>query len=129
MRVNDDHPFINTEAQIAAPQTSTSISVWRFWQRGLQCRKEHKDVFVYGEYEELEGGEGGVFAYLRRGRGGGEWVVVLNFTGEGRWWGGLEGGKGVEWVAGNYFGVGGVDVAREGGVELRAWEGVLGRVV
>jgi oligo-1,6-glucosidase len=46
MRVNDDWETCNAETERATPASDSRISTWQFWQRGLQSRKEHKDVFV-----------------------------------------------------------------------------------
>lgn len=54
MRVNDDYKTVNAKAQLdnANPSPGT-LSVHAFWKRGLEYRKENKDVFVYGDFEFL----------------------------------------------------------------------------
>ena len=50
MRVNDDYPTVNAKAQMArgpAAANSPDVSVYRFWQRALQIRKEHVELFFY----------------------------------------------------------------------------------
>ncbi|KAI5841026.1 glycoside hydrolase superfamily [Morchella snyderi] len=82
MRVNDDYPCWN-----AALQTGDPDSAYSYWSRLLRFRKEFCDIVVYGDFEMLTGGEGGVIAYRRKGYMGAEVgsgkaaaiVVVLNF--------------------------------------------------
>ena len=100
----------------------------QFWKRGLANRKEHKDVFVYGDFVELESDGGdSVFAYKRASDQGEAFVTVLNFSGKEVEWavpGQVKVGK---WVAGNYT-KGAPEVATEGSVKLRPWEGLLGEL-
>lgn len=125
MRVNDDYKDCNTENQMNA-KNEDDLSVWQYWQRGLANRKEHKDVFIYGDYETVGPVSEEVFAYLRTGKQGGQWLVVLNLSGKDVQW---EIPKPVNlkgWMAGNYL-KGKPDKALNGKLELRPWEGVLGR--
>jgi len=46
MRVNDNFVDVNVEKQIGDER-----SLLAFWKRLIRLRKEHKDLFVYGEYE------------------------------------------------------------------------------
>lgn len=129
MRVMDDWQTVNVEAQMtaggAAAAAADELSVWQFWQRGLKDRKEHKDVFVYGDYEELAPGDEHVFAYVRTSDTGEKWLVVLNFSGAEQ---GYDSPVEVDfWAAGTYT-KGKPDKATKGKVVLRPWEGVLGKV-
>lgn len=128
MRVVPDYTHINAAAQLATPNpTPGTLSVHAFWKRGLENRKKHKDVFVYGDFEVIDQQHEKVVAWKRWSETE-AFVTVLNFSGEEVQWMGLE-GSGVEvkkWVAGNYD-------ERElegretgGKVVLRAWEGLLG---
>lgn len=79
MRVNDDYTCWN-----AALQTDDPNSAYSYWARLLTFRREFCDIVVYGGFEMLTGGEGGVIAYRRKGYVGGSEktaaiVVVLNF--------------------------------------------------
>ena len=130
MRVNTDYKTVNAESSRDF-QSDTELSVWQFWQRGLKDRKEHKDVFVYGDYEELTPEHEKVFAYIRKSskkENGAKWITVLNFSGEKVNWE-LPAGYRVEsWVASTY--VKGRPEGKEtnGVVGLEAWEGILGKV-
>ena len=125
MRVNDDYRDCNTESQMHA--TGEDLSVWQCWQRALAQRKEHSDVFIHGEYETVDwADETTVFAYLRTGKKSGKWLVVLNWSGEVAQWRTPEKVKVEGWMAGNYQ-KGKPDKKLEGTLELRPWEGVLGR--
>jgi glycosidase len=75
MRVNDDYLVCNAEKQIGV-NDEKAISVFEFWKKGLQTRKEHKDVFVYGSFELLgpDDDDNPVFAYKRSGNRS-AWVV------------------------------------------------------
>jgi oligo-1,6-glucosidase len=121
MRVNDDFATVNAEAQVNDP-----ASVHAFWKQALSHRKQHKDVFVYGDFEMLDMQDKKVVAY-RRWSETEEWVTVCNFSGEEVKYEGLGRLKVKEWVVGNYEG--GVEGKETTGpVVLRPWEGVLGRV-
>ncbi|KAJ2987545.1 hypothetical protein NUW58_g4447 [Xylaria curta] len=81
MRVNDDYKTVNVEAQMRDKDTSADLTVLQFWQQGIQRRKEHTAVFVYGNFEELAPAHPNVFAYLRTSSTGEKWPVVLNYFG------------------------------------------------
>ena len=127
MSVNDDYETINAAAQVSNSRND-ELSVYQFWQRGLADRKEHADVFVYGDFELLgeEESEDDVLAYMRTGKRGGRWVIVLNLSGKDVGWNipGVCGG--VVWCAGNYV-KGKPEKASNGKVDLRPWEGILGK--
>ena len=81
MRVNEDCKEVNAAKQVN--DQSSELSVFQFWKRGFESRKTHKEVFVYGGFEEVERENESVFAYLRTSKSDGDWLVVLNFTGKG----------------------------------------------
>ncbi|KAL8953074.1 MAG: hypothetical protein Q9222_001067 [Ikaeria aurantiellina] len=125
MRVNDDFREINAERQAA--DDSEELSVWQFWQRGLANRKMHKDVFTYGDFQDVGAESEQIFAYVRTGKESGKWLVVLNFSGEDVTWELPNGMEMQAWMAGNY--------SREkptkslkGSVPLHPWEGILGKL-
>ncbi|KAI1848136.1 hypothetical protein JX266_005849 [Neoarthrinium moseri] len=124
MRVMDDYKTINAEAQMK--DDSENLSVWQFWQRGLKDRKEHADVFVYGDFEELTHEHPQVFAYTRTSAKGEKWLVVLNYSGRQVEWSLPEGLKVDFWAAGNYT-KGRVEKPKSAIVPLKPWEGVLGK--
>jgi oligo-1,6-glucosidase len=120
MRVNDDYPRVNALAQLNDPQ-----SVFSYWKRCLELRREHKEVFVYGGFETLDRKDRDVVAYRRFSKDE-SWVSVLNFTGKCLEWSGLGDVKVEEWVIGNYP----LDVHNGGSgrtINLRPWEGIIGR--
>ncbi|KFX99432.1 hypothetical protein O988_03872 [Pseudogymnoascus sp. VKM F-3808] len=74
MRVQDDYPTINVESQVDDPD-----SVLSFWKRMIKLRREHKNVFVYGDYEvhDVENVETYIFSKTFKEE---KVLVVLNFT-------------------------------------------------
>ncbi|KAF3024097.1 hypothetical protein E8E14_001676 [Neopestalotiopsis sp. 37M] len=128
MRVIDDYPTINAEAQVKGDDSDDDLSVWQFWQRGLKDRKEHADVFVYGDFEELSHEHPQVFAYTRTSVKGEKWLVVLNYSGKQVEWFLPEGLKVDFWAASNYT-KGRVGKPQTAMVPLKPWEGVLGKCV
>ncbi|GAD98112.1 alpha-glucosidase [Paecilomyces variotii No. 5] len=124
MRVNDDYKTVNVKAQMEFD--GQYLSVWQYWQQALQVRKSHKDVFVYGEFEDVDFGNEQVYAYLRIGaRSKERWLVAMNWT-----------RNDVDWEVPACIEVEEVvssslqaSTAREGGtkMKLQAWEGVLAR--
>lgn len=125
MRVMDDYETINAEDQINASDEH-QLSVWQFWQRGLLDRKEHKDVFVYGDYQELSHGDANVFAYERTSQAGEKWLVILNFSGKTVSWTLPEPLKVEFWACSTYT-KGKAQKPLEGPISLSPWEGVLGQ--
>ncbi|KAI4639703.1 hypothetical protein J4E93_009057 [Alternaria ventricosa] len=126
MRVNDDYPSINAAAQLANPTPAPgTLSVHAFWKRGLECRKENKDVFVYGDFEMLDMEDQKVVAY-RRWSEKNAFITVLNFSGEQIAWEKMGDLKVKKWVAGNYDERQLDEKAKSGKLELRPWEAVLG---
>ena len=132
MRVNDDYHQINAEAQVDTPGEAHDggMSVYQFYRRALANRKEHKDVFVYGGYEQvgLDCEPEKVFAYVRTPRPGTDdkgFLAVLNFSAEEVKWTIPQGKEVVKWAAGNY-GPEGIEKGTEGEIMLRPWEGLLG---
>ncbi|CAI7660930.1 unnamed protein product [Penicillium bialowiezense] len=127
MRVNDDFKTINVETQMSFPShESGKLSVWQYWQQALQHRKQHKDVFVYGDFEDLDFDNEQVFAYLRADADRREnWLVVMNWTTSVVEWTLPVGIQVTSWVFST------LQTAPIRGdqptVRLRAFEGVIGR--
>ncbi|GAW26865.1 putative trehalose-6-phosphate hydrolase [Rosellinia necatrix] len=132
MRVMDDYETINVASQMqpagGAADDGGGGSVWHFWQAGLRRRKEHANVFVYGDFEEITPDHPNAFAYTRTSLdGSGEkWLVLMNFFGRQTEWFLPEGLVVESWVCGNYS-TGEVSKPREGMVPLRPWEGLLAK--
>ena len=124
MRVNDGYKEVNAEKQ--ASDAGDDLSVWQFWQRGLANRKEHKDVFIYGDFEVLGPESEEIFAYLRKGKQGGSWIVLLNFSGKQTEWLIPDGMKIEGWMAGNYTAKK-PEKSLQNVVTLKPWEGLLGK--
>jgi oligo-1,6-glucosidase len=130
MRVNTDYPVINAEQQTSNPTPSPGhLSTHAFWRRALLNRKQHADVFVYGDFEMLDMQNTKVVAFKRWSEKE-AFVTVCNFSGEKVIWEGLGDVEVKKWVAGNYDEreLEKREVGKGVKVELRAWEGVLGVV-
>ncbi|KAG9549110.1 alpha-glucosidase-like protein maltase, partial [Aureobasidium melanogenum] len=123
MRVNDDYKEVNAEAQ-RKQNDPDKLSVLQFWKRGLANRKEHKDVFVYGDFQVLDENDKKVFAYKRASEKE-AFVLALNFSKDEVKWQIPEAAKVKKWVAGNYT-AGQPDKPTSGTITLRPFEGVLG---
>ena len=72
LKVNPNYKNINVERQEEDPN-----SILNFYRELLKVRKQH-DVFVYGDFEELEFDNPEVYAYRKKYKGD-EILVVLNF--------------------------------------------------
>jgi len=120
MKVNDDYPSVNVLAQLDNP-----CSVFSYWKRCLEFRKEHKEVYVYGGFEILDKQNRDVVAFRRFSKDE-SYVTVTNFTGKYLEWSGLGEHKVEEWVIGNHP----LDAHnnKQGRtLSLRPWEGLIGR--
>jgi len=126
MRIMDDYKHgINAEDQINGG-TDDELSIWQFWQRGVKDRKEHADVFVYGDYQELSPEDPSIFAYGRTGALGERWLVVLNFSGKEVDWVLPESLVVDFWACSNYV-KGQPEKPQQGHIPLKPWEGILGK--
>lgn len=125
MRVNEDYPTVNAEAQ-RKPNASGEPSVWQFWQKMIKLRKQHADVLVYGDFQLVDETNTEVFAYRRVAQSGETWTTVLNFTGKEVAWTVPEDVVVVEWVHGNYSDSYGSQPL-SGTITLKPWEGLLGK--
>lgn len=121
MRVNDDYKTVNAAAQ--RKNSDDDLSVLQFWKRGLENRKKHKDVFVYGDSHLLDKDNKHIFAY-KRNSSKEAFVVVLNFTNKEVEWNISADAKVEKWVTANYPGK--LDMPTSGSLKLRPWEGLLG---
>ncbi|KAK5054537.1 hypothetical protein LTR84_001428 [Exophiala bonariae] len=126
MRIMDDYKQgINAEDQINGG-SDDELSIWQFWQRGVKDRKEHADVFVYGDYQELSPEDPSIFAYGRTSASGERWLVVLNFSGKDVDWSLPESLAVDFWACSNYV-RGQPEKPQQGQIPLKAWEGILGK--
>ncbi|KAK3672549.1 hypothetical protein LTR78_007600 [Recurvomyces mirabilis] len=124
MIVNSDYKTVNAEVQ-RTYKSEDDLSVLQFWKRGLASRKEHKDVFVYGDFTLLEDSSENLFAYKRTGDDGAAFVTVLNFSGKDVEWNVSKEANVSKWVTGNYQ-KGAPSLDTTGQIKLRPWEGILG---
>ncbi|KAM3071675.1 hypothetical protein ACMFMG_009547 [Clarireedia jacksonii] len=120
MKVNDDYPRVNVLAQLDNPR-----SVFSYWKRCLEFRKEHKEVFVYGGFEILDKQNRDVVAFRRFSKDE-SYVTVTNFTGKYLEWSGLGDHKVEDWVIGNYP-LDAYNNKQGRTLSLRPWEGIIGR--
>lgn len=128
MRVMDDYRTVNATTQMNF-KSDAELSPWQWWQRALKDRKEHKDVFVYGDFEDLSADHDKVYAYLRTSSTNPKekWVVVLNYSGKEETWT-LPTGTDVEFWAATTYGRGKAeDKPSTGTITLKPWEGLLGK--
>lgn len=127
MRVNDDYPTVNAKSQMSRPRATiedNNVSMYRFWQRALQIRKEHVELFFYGDFDVIEDTHPSVFAF-RRTSGFDVSVTVLNFSGEEADFH-LDGTFVVhEWLMGSYD-ADSTSKTPEKVIRLRPWEGLMG---
>lgn len=79
--VHEDYETWNAEAQV-----SQQDSVYNYWVRLLQLRREHKDLFIYGSFELVSPDHEDVFAYMRT-FGSERVLVVTNFRAKTVSWG------------------------------------------
>lgn len=120
MRVNDDYPYVNVSAQV-----NKSESVMSCWQRCLDFRNKHKEVFIYGGFDVIDREDKNVVAY-RRFSDNECWITVANFSGKNLEWTGLGDVEMEEWVIGNYP----LHVHKNGLnriMNLRPWEAAIGK--
>ncbi|KAL7799130.1 family 13 glycoside hydrolase [Trichoderma ceciliae] len=75
MRVNDNYKEVNAASQTGSPQ-----SVYHTYRQVLQIRKEHKDIFVYGDFELIDEPNESIFAYKRKATNGESALIVCNFS-------------------------------------------------
>lgn len=74
MRVNDNYKEINAASQINDPK-----SLYNFWRKCLEVRKQYKDGLIYGAIEILDFDNKETFTY-RKSLGQTTFHIVLNFT-------------------------------------------------
>ncbi|KAK6874639.1 Alpha-glucosidase [Candida tropicalis] len=78
-RVNDNYKEINVEAQQKDPN-----SILKFFQKMLKLRKEHKNLFIYGNLEILDYDNDKTFTFVKElpDARAPKAYVVLNFSNE-----------------------------------------------
>jgi len=129
MRVNDDYPVVNAAAQVAsgrANKRTALVPPYRFWQRALEIRKRHANLFIYGEFEIIKYTHETVFSFKKSSPGESEVsITVLNFSDK-------EADFMVPtdlevqfWILGSYDSLS-TDKSKEGAIRLLPWEGLVG---
>ncbi|OJJ99557.1 hypothetical protein ASPACDRAFT_1880894 [Aspergillus aculeatus ATCC 16872] len=122
MRVNDDFGTVHVKAQMGCE--SQDLSVWQYWQLALRNRRTFKDVFVYGDYQDVDLDNEQIYTYLRTGaQTKRKWLVVMNWTGENLAWK-IPGSLEVDWMAPSSL-QRSIAVGDEATIRLQAWEGVM----
>ncbi|KAK4935474.1 hypothetical protein LTR66_015456, partial [Elasticomyces elasticus] len=103
MRLMDDYKTVNAKTQMEYTSV-VDMSVWQWWQFCINSRKTHADIFVYGDYEEVNQPDDKIFGYVRTSfENGKKALVVLNFSGEERTWKLPAQAKKIDmWVCSNY---------------------------
>lgn len=74
MRINDNFPYVNVQAQESDPE-----SLLVFWKRCLEMRKSHKVFFIHGKLSIIDERNGDVFYYSKES-GDSFAYVALNFS-------------------------------------------------
>lgn len=75
-RVNDNYKEINVASQVNDPN-----SLFSFWKKALEYRKEFKDLFIYGSFNVKDIDNQKTFTFTKE-KGSQKAVVVTNFTAE-----------------------------------------------
>ena len=77
MSTNPNYEVINAAAQVDDRQ-----SVFNCWKSVLSARKQHKDIFVYGNFQLIDERNEKIFAYSRKSADGRIALVLCNFSSE-----------------------------------------------
>jgi oligo-1,6-glucosidase len=129
MRVNNDYVTVNAATQIAAGRANERtalVSPYRFWQRALEIRKQHANLFIYGDFELINGTHPSVFAFRKSSKfEPGVSITILNFSGEMVEFEPPANHEVQSWVLGSYDSLS-TDKSKEGRIQLLPWEGLVG---
>ncbi|GMG55761.1 unnamed protein product [Ambrosiozyma monospora] len=74
MRVNDNYKEVN-----AAKARSDPDSIYNYYKKALEIRKEYSDVLVHGDFDHVDYDNEKVMSYIKTGKHG-KAYVVLNLT-------------------------------------------------
>lgn len=74
MRANDDYDVCNARQQVGDKK-----SVLAYWRQMLDLRRQHKDLFVYGDFELVDEADENLFIFTKENNGS-KALVVCNFT-------------------------------------------------
>jgi len=129
MRVNEDYPIVNAAAQVAmgkANERTALVSPYRFWQRALEIRKQHADLFVYGNFELIDNMHPTVLAFKKSCENTSDVsLTILNFSGVEVEFRIPEDCPVHSWVMGSYDSLS-TEKPKEGRIQLLPWEGLVG---
>jgi oligo-1,6-glucosidase len=75
MRAHENYAEVNVEAAQKDPD-----SIYHFWQKMLEVRKKHSDVFIEGGYEIFDKDNPDKFTYTKTVNGEPHALIVLNFS-------------------------------------------------
>lgn len=129
MRVNDDYRTVNAAAQVAAGRAnarSMLVTPYRFWQRALDIRKRHANLFIYGKFELIKDTHPTVFAFKKSHPLESDVsITVLNFSGEEAEFSIPANYQIRSWVMGSYDSLS-TGKSKEGLIQLLPWEGLVG---
>jgi oligo-1,6-glucosidase len=75
MRVNDNYKEVNAEKQLNDPD-----SVYRFYRNVILLRKEHLDIFTYGDFDVYDADNEQVFSFIKTAKSGEKAFIALNFS-------------------------------------------------
>ncbi|KIW12383.1 hypothetical protein PV08_09660 [Exophiala spinifera] len=75
MRINDNYAEINVGRQIGDKD-----SVLPFWKNLLRLRKNHADLFTYGEFRPADAGDDSGLACFQKASSHSEALVLLNLS-------------------------------------------------
>lgn len=75
MSANPNFEVINAASQLDDPQ-----SAFHCWKSVLSTRKQHKDIFVYGDFQVVDEPNENVLAYSRKSADGKIALVCCNFS-------------------------------------------------
>ena len=74
IRVNENYKTINV-----AHQQEDKNSLWNYWRLMLKLRKQYADIFVHGEYQDLDSESEQTYIYTKKSYQGRRALVILNF--------------------------------------------------
>jgi oligo-1,6-glucosidase len=130
MRVNDDYPVVNAAIQRSVPRGvkeikgSMLVTPYRFWQAGLEIRKQYVDLFTYGDFEIIWDAHPTVFAFKRMCDKQ-ESITILNFSSKDAEFTVPPDREVKTWCMGSYDAVS-TEKPKTGVIRLLPWEGLLG---
>ena len=115
LKINPNYTTVNREAEEKDPG-----SVLNFIRRLIRIRKQHPEL-VYGDYDLLTSDDSPVYAYTRH-HDGSSFAILLNFSSEPQFFGGLFSPPGANDILINNYPV--IQWTRKG-LELSPWQALV----